>query len=87
MTCSPFLPPRPNRLLVNCYRDESAIAEEFDIPGKDLAASQNDQADGKTDKMVKISRIATLVFAILGLILFIRTLIRFIRRIKVNIGN
>lgn len=87
MTCSPFLPPRPNRLLVNCYRDESAIAEEFDIPGKNLPASQDDQADGKTDSMVKITRIATLIFSILGTILFILTLIRFIRRLKVNIAK
>ena len=87
MTCSPFLPPRPNRLLVNCYRDESSIAEEFDIPGKNLPASQNDQADGKTDSMVKITRIATLVFSIIGTILFVLTLIRFIRRLKVNIAK
>lgn len=86
MTCSPFMPPRPNRLLINCYRDESAIAEEFDIPGKDLPASQNENTDGKTDKTVKLTRIATLVFAILGLVLFVMTLIRFIKRLKVNIS-
>ncbi|WP_306489456.1 sortase [Anaerococcus octavius] len=86
MTCSPFMPPRPNRLLINCYRDESAIAEEFDIPGKDLPASQNENTDGKTDKMVKLTRIATLVFAILGLVLFVMTLIKFIKRLKVNIS-
>lgn len=85
LTCSPFMPPRPNRLLINCYRDESAIAEEFNIPGKDLPASQNEDTDGKTDNMVKITRIATLVFAIIGTILFILTLIRFIKRLKVNI--
>lgn len=86
LTCSPFMPPRPNRLLINCYRDESAIAEEFNIPGKDLPASQNEEKDGKTDNMVKITRIATLVFAIIGTILFILTLIRFIKRLKVNIA-
>ena len=86
LTCSPFMPPRPNRLLINCYRDESAIAEEFNIPGKDLPASQNEEKDGKTDSMVKITRIATLVFAIIGTILFILTLIRFIKRLKVNIA-
>ena len=86
LTCSPFMPPRPNRLLINCYRDESAIAEEFNIPGKDLPASQNEDADSKTDNMVKITRIATLVFAIIGTILFILTLIRFIKRLKVNIA-
>lgn len=86
LTCSPFLPPRPNRLLVNGYRDESAIAEEFKIPGKELPASQNEEENGKTDNMVKITRIATLIFAILGSILFILTLIRFVRRLKVNIA-
>ena len=86
LTCSPFMPPRPNRLLINCYRDESAIAEEFNIPGKDLPVSQNEDTDSKTDNMVKITRIATLVFAILGTILFILTLIRFIKRLKVNIA-
>lgn len=86
LTCSPFMPPRPNRLLINCYRDESAIAEEFNIPGKDLPASQNEDTDSKTDNMVKITRIATLVFAIIGTILFILTLIRFIKRLKVNIA-
>ena len=86
LTCSPFMPPRPNRLLINCYRDESAIAEEFNIPGKDLPASQNEDTDSKTDNMVKITRIATLVFAIIGTILFILTLIRFIKRLKVNIS-
>ena len=85
LTCSPFMPPRPNRLLINCYRDESAIAGEFNIPGKDLPASQNEDTDSKTDNMVKITRIATLVFAIIGTILFILTLIRFIKRLKVNI--
>ena len=86
MTCSPFMPPRPNRLLINCYRDESAIAEEFKIPGKELPASQNEEENGNTDNMVKITRIATLIFAILGTILFILTLIRFVRRLKVNIA-
>ena len=86
LTCSPFMPPRPNRLLINCYRDESAIAEEFNIPGKDLPASQNEDTDSKTDNMVKITRIATLVFSIIGTILFILTLIRFIKRLKVNIA-
>ena len=86
LTCSPFMPPRPNRLLINCYRDESAIAEEFNIPGKDLPVSQNEDTDSKTDNMVKITRIATLVFAIIGTILFILTLIRFIKRLKVNIA-
>ena len=78
------MPPRPNRLLVNGYRDEGTIAEEFDIPGKNLPQSQ-DKENGlskDTDKMVKITRIATLVFAILGILAFVLTLIRFINRIR-----
>lgn len=90
MTCSPFLPPRPNRLLVNCYRDEStvAIAEEFKLPGKDYPVSQADETENKqtaTDSMVKYTRIITLVLAIIGLILFVITLIRFIKRINATI--
>lgn len=93
MTCSPFLPPRPNRLLVNCIRDETTktIAEEFKIPGKDEypinQADEESNANLATDNMVKVTRIATLVFAILGIILFILTLIRFIRRLKNTIKN
>lgn len=84
LTCSPFMPPRPNRLLVNCYRDEGAIAEEFDIPGKNLPQSQDEEngLSKDTDKMVKITRIATLAFAILVILAFILTLIRFINRIR-----
>lgn len=88
LTCSPFMPPRPNRLLVNCYRDEGAIAEEFDIPGKELAKSQ-DQANGTeetTDTMVKVTRIITLIFALLGIALFVIVLIRFINRIQNTIS-
>ena len=81
LTCSPFMPPRPNRLLVNCYRDEGAIAEEFDIPGKELAKSQ-EGAEESTDRTVKVTRILTLVLALLGIVLFVMTLTRFINRIK-----
>lgn len=90
MTCEPFLPPRPNRLLVNSYRDERGITEEFDIPGKDLPMSIADEESNrsqKADNIVKITRIATLVFSILGTILFILVLVRFIRRIKNTIST
>lgn len=86
LTCSPFLPPRPNRLIVNSYRDETAnaIAEEFTLPGKDYPASQAEEETGskeETDNMVKVTRIVTLVFSIIGALVFILTLVRFIRRI------
>ena len=93
MTCSPFLPPRPNRLLVNCVRDETTktIAEEFKLPGTDdYPVSQKDEEENKvssTDKTVAMTRIATLVLAILGTLLFIIILIRFIRRLKNTINN
>lgn len=93
MTCSPFLPPRPNRLLVNCVRDETTktIAEEFKLPGTDdYPVSQKDEEENKlssTDKTVAMTRIATLVLAILGTLLFIIVLIRFIRRLKNTINN
>ena len=93
MTCSPFLPPRPNRLLVNCVRDETSktIAEEFKLPGTDdYPVSQKDEEENKvssTDKTVAMTRIATLVLAILGTLLFIIILIRFIRRLKNTISN
>ena len=93
MTCSPFLPPRPNRLLVNCVRDETTktIAEEFKLPGTDdYPVNEKDEADNKlssTDKTVAMTRIATLVLAILGTLLFILILIRFIRRLKNTMNN
>ena len=86
MTCSPFLPPRPNRLLVNCVRDETTktIAEEFKLPGTDdYPVSQKDEEENtvsSTDKTVAMTRIATLILAIIGTLLFILILIRFIRR-------
>ena len=93
MTCSPFLPPRPNRLLVNCLRDETTktIAEEFKLPGTDdYPVSQKDEEENtvsSTDKTVAMTRIVTLVLAILGTLLFIIILIRFIRRLKNTISK
>ena len=94
MTCSPFLPPRPNRLLVNAIRDEStvAIAEEFKIPDKDYPASIEEEAKNtgnpkeSTNTTVKLARILTLVFAIIGSILFILTLLKFIQRIRYTLA-
>lgn len=86
MTCSPFLPPRPNRLLVNCIRDEETkeIAEEFTLPAKELPISQNENE--KIDQTVSTTRIATLILAIITIILFILILIRFINRIRNTIS-
>lgn len=86
MTCSPFLPPRPNRLLVNCIRDEETkeIAEEFTLPAKELPISQNENE--KIDQTVSTTRIASLILAIITIILFILILIRFINRIRNTIS-
>ena len=86
LTCSPFLPPRPNRLLVNCIRDEETkeIAEEFTLPAKELPISQNENE--KIDQTVSTTRIITLILAIIAIILFILILIRFINRIRNTIS-
>ena len=80
LTCSPFLPPRPDRLLVNAIRDESGPAEEFKLPSGEFVASATEAKEGAG--LVKITRIATLVGAVLGIIALIYTLVRFIKRIK-----
>ena len=85
LTCSPFLPPRPDRLLVNAIRDESAPASEFELPSGDLKISE--KSDGKSAQLVKITRLASLAGAILGTILFVWTLVVFVKRIKYTIKN
>lgn len=86
LTCSPFLPPRPNRLLVNCIRNEETkeIAEEFTLPAKELPISQNENE--KIDQTVSTTRIITLILAIIAIVLFILILIRFINRIRNTIS-
>lgn len=83
LTCSPFLPPRPDRLLVNAVRDETGPAEEFELSNGRLKASQYEDESG--DKLVKISKIVTLIGAILGTLAFVYTLVRFTKRIKISI--
>lgn len=80
LTCSPFLPPRPNRLLVNAIRDESAPAEEFKLPSGEFVASANDAKEG--DSFVKITSILTLLGAIIGILALIYTCLRFVKRLK-----
>lgn len=80
LTCSPFLPPRPDRLLVNAIRDESGPADEFKLPSGEFVASSNDSNEG--DKLVKITKIATLIGVIVGVLALIYTAYRFINRIK-----
>ncbi|EEI86689.1 sortase family protein [Anaerococcus lactolyticus ATCC 51172] len=80
LTCSPFLPPRPNRLLVNAIRDESGPAEEFKLPSGDFVASANDASKGNI--LVKIMKIATLIGAVIGILAIVYTGLRFVKRLK-----
>lgn len=83
LTCSPFLPPRPDRLLVNAIRDESAPASEFELPNGDLKISE--KSDEKSAQLVKMTRLASLAGAILGTVFFVWTLVVFVKRIKYTI--
>ena len=80
LTCSPFLPPRPDRLLVNAVRDESGPAEEFKLPSGEFVASANDAKEG--NGLVKITKAATLIGAIIGVLAIIYTAMRFGKRLK-----
>lgn len=80
LTCSPFLPPRPDRLLVNAIRDESGPAEEFKLPSGEFVASANDAKEG--NGLVKITKIVTLIGAIIGVLAIIYTAMRFGKRLK-----
>lgn len=80
LTCSPFLPPRPNRLLVNAIRDDSGAAEEFKLPSGDFVASANDASKGNI--LVKVMKIATLIGAVVGVLAIVYTGLRFVKRLK-----
>lgn len=80
LTCSPFLPPRPDRLLVNAVRDESGPAEEFKLPSGEFVASANDAKEG--NGLVKITKTATLIGGIVGVLAIIYTAMRFGKRLK-----
>ncbi len=80
LTCSPFLPPRPDRLLVNAIRDESGPAEEFKLPSGEFVASEKAAKEGAG--LVKVTRIATLLGAVLGILALIYTFFRFAKRIR-----
>lgn len=80
LTCSPFLPPRPDRLLVNAIRDESGPADEFKLPSGEFVASANDAKEG--NGLVKITKVATLIGAIVGVLAIIYAGLRFGKRLK-----
>lgn len=74
LTCSPFYPPRPDRLLVNCLRYEDKGKE-------DKKESANEVKESKAKK-VKRSETFTKLGAGLGIFFIILVLMRLIRRIQ-----
>lgn len=74
LTCSPFYPPRPDRLLVNCLRYEDKGKE-------DKKESANEVKESKSKK-VKRSETFTKLGAGLGIVFIILVLMRLIRRIQ-----
>lgn len=78
LTCEPFYPPRPYRLLVNCKRLESELATntgEKETDKKD-ASQAEDQEQNSTMKKVSLG----LYLITLGLIVaLVVTLVKFIR--------
>ena len=78
LTCSPFYPPRPDRLLVNCVRFMEDDAKK--------ASTGEDKKEVKETKASKVKRsdLLTKLGAGLGILLIILVLVRFIRRIQYN---
>lgn len=77
LTCHPFYPPRPDRLLVNCVRYNS---EEN--------ASENKTVEKVAEaKPAKTAKYTYLIGSILGDLCFVLVLIRLIKRIKYSGEN
>lgn len=74
LTCSPFYPPRPDRLLVNCLR--------YEDKGKDDKKEATSEVKESKAKKVKRSENLTKLGAGLGIVFIILVLMRLIRRIK-----
>jgi sortase A len=75
LTCSPFLPPRPNRLLVNAKRVEE-VKEETKAESTKEDKEEKNQAPSKKSKYIKI---ITYLMAAIGSIAFVWVLIKFIK--------
>lgn len=77
LTCHPFYPPRPDRLLVNCvrYNPEENASENKTV---EKVAEANPAKTAKT---------TYLIGSILGALCFVIVLIRLIKRIKYSRGN
>lgn len=78
LTCHPFYPPRPDRLIVNCVRYDT---------GDNKATEAKEENKVGEARAVKRAKTLYLVGSILGILLFILVLIRFIQRIKYTRKN
>lgn len=79
LTCHPFYPPRPDRLLVNCVR--------YDTEGNETG-NQNEHIEKVEEaKGAKTAKNIYLIGSILGALCFILVLIRLIKRIKYSREN
>ena len=83
LTCSPFYPPRPDRLLVNCLRYEEPIESKENEEEK----KEDKKEDQAPVKRVQRASLLTKLGAGLGIILIILLLVRLIKRIKYTRKN
>lgn len=79
LTCHPFYPPRPDRLLVNCVR--------YDAEANEPATDNESTEKVSQAKSVKTAKNVYLIGSILGSLCFILVLIRLIQRIKYSRDN
>ena len=79
LTCHPFYPPRPYRLLVNCVR--------YDTEGNETANQNEPTEKVEEAKGAKTAKNIYLIGSILGALCFILVLIRLIKRIKYSREN
>lgn len=79
LTCHPFYPPRPDRLLVNCVR--------YDTEGNETAKDNEPTEKIEEAKGAKTAKNIYLIGSILGALCFILVLIRLIKRIKYSREN
>ena len=101
LTCHPFAPPRTDRLLINCLRDEEIevakadqtdkIADETDMANKEikdienLPISSNDSS--KKSKGSQKINLITKIGAILVSLAFVLVLLNFIKRIIISLNK
>lgn len=80
LTCSPFLPPRPNRLLVNATR----VVEEVEAKGDTTESSESTLANkaeegAKATTKAKLIDIGTILLSVLGIGIFVFVLRKLIK--------